>query len=44
MNRSLEKEKTRGIFWEDPCSPSVLGNADYTWAMAFVKVTFLLNI
>ncbi len=43
MNRPFRKEKTRGIFWEDPCSPSFLGIADYTRTMAFVKVTFLLN-
>jgi hypothetical protein len=43
MNRLPRKEKTRGTFWKDPCSPSVWGNADYTKALVLVKVTFLLN-
>ena len=39
----LRKQKTRGIFLERPLLAFGLGNADYTKAMALVKVTFLLN-
>lgn len=39
----LRKQRTRGIFLERSLLAFGLGNADYTRAMALVKVTFLLN-